>query len=124
LALAAAVVALGACSSTSDADEAEEQARAEELVAATQEAGVAPRLTVEAAESLYGTDAATVCEAFEGGTTTSAELLLFGNAAQGRRKAITEDAVTYAGLVVQTYCPDELDHFNEAVADLDPFETS
>jgi hypothetical protein len=123
IAIVILVVAGAACSSTSDEDAATEQQLAEQLVAATQAADVAPRLTVGVAESLYGTDAPAVCEAFEGGTTTAAELVLRGNLAQGRRKTITDDAVTYAGLVVQTYCPDVLPDFEAAVGDLDPFET-
>jgi hypothetical protein len=122
-ALSLGLFAVG-CSSTSDADEATEQQLAEQLVTATQQAGVAPRLTVDTAEALYGTDASTVCDAFDGGTTTSADLILRGNTAQGRRKTITDEAVTYAGLVIQTYCPDVTPDFDEAVADLDPIEKS
>lgn len=125
VAISSVVVLLAvSCSSTSDDDEATEQQLAEQLVAATEQAGVAPNLTVDVAESLYGTDASTVCDAFDGGTSTSADLILRGNLAQGRRKAITDDAVTYAGLVIQTYCPDVLSDFNDVVADLDPLETS
>ena len=42
----------------------------------------------------------------------------------GRRKTITDDAVTYGRLVVETYCPDSLDEYDDVVDDLDPFETS
>lgn len=118
------VLAVGGCSSTSDEDQATEQQLAEQLVDATQSAGVTPRLTVDVAEALYGTDAPTVCDAFDGGTSTSAELILRGNMAQGRRKTITDDAVTYARLVVETYCPDVLPDFDDAVTDIDPFDTT
>jgi hypothetical protein len=121
VAIAATLVAAG-CSSQSDSDEQLEQQKATELVAATQDAGVAPRLTTDVAESLYGTDASTVCDAFDGGLSTSAKNLILGNPAQGRRKTVTDDAVVYGRLVVQTYCPDVLDDYEEAVADLDPFE--
>lgn len=116
-------VVVAGCASTSDAEEARQQQRAEELVAATQAAGVAPGLTVGVAESLYGTDAAAVCEAFRGGSTTSAELILQGNTSQGRRKVITDDAVTYARLVVETYCPDVGPAFEREVRTIDPFDT-
>jgi hypothetical protein len=118
------LLVVASCSSTSDEDKATEQQLAEQLVAATEQAGVAPQLTVDVAEALYGTDAPAVCDAFDGGTSTAGDLILRGNLAQGRRKTITEDAVTYAGLVIQTYCPEVLPDFDEAVADLDPFETS
>jgi hypothetical protein len=111
-----------ACSSTSDADKATEQRLAEQLVAATEKAGVAPRLTTDAAESLYGTDASSVCDAFDGGASTAADLIMRGNLAQGRRKVITDEAVIYTGLVVETYCPDLLIHLEDVVKDLDPFE--
>jgi hypothetical protein len=123
-ALALIALLVVGCSSTSDEDEATEQQLAEQLVAATQEAGVAPRLTVDVAESLYGTDAPAVCDAFDGGTSSAGDLILRGNVAQGRRKAITDDAVTYAGLVIQTYCPDVQSDFDDAVADIDPVEKS
>jgi hypothetical protein len=123
-ALALTALLVVGCSSTSDEDEATEQQLAEQLVAATQEAGVAPRLTVDVAESLYGTDAPAVCDAFDGGTSSAGDLILRGNVAQGRRKAITDDAVTYAGLVIQTYCPDVQSDFDDAVADIDPVEKS
>ena len=126
LAVAAATMLLlsTACSSTSDADEAKEQALAEQLVDSAHAAGVAPRLTVDVAESLYGTDAPSVCETFEDGLSTAEKNLLLGNPAHGRRKTITDDAVTYGRVVVETYCPDNLDDYDDAVADLDPFETS
>ena len=113
-----------ACSSTSDEDEATEQARAEQLVDAAHSAGVAPRLTVDVAESLYGTDAPAVCDAFDGGLSTAEQNLILGNPAHGRRKTITDNAVTYGRLVVETYCPDNLDEYDDVVADLDPFEAS
>ena len=69
-----AVVALSTivalCAGCSSDDDASEQALAEQLVAATQAAGVAPRLTVDLAESLYGTDAPAVCDAFDGEPST------------------------------------------------------
>lgn len=117
------VVAASACSSMSSEGAATERQLAEQLVVATQSANVAPRLTVDLAESLYGTDARSVCAAFEGGTSTSADLILRGNTAQGRRKAITDAAVTYAGLVVRTYCPDVLADYAAVVRDVDPFGT-
>ncbi len=83
----------------SDESDASEQALAEKLVAATQAAGVAPNLTVDAAESLYGSDARAVCKAFDGDLSTSAKNQLLGRFGLSRRKTITDQAVTYGGLV-------------------------
>ena len=90
----------------SDESDSSEQALAEQLVAATQAAGVAPRLTVDTAKSLYGTDAEAVCKAFDGELSTSAKNQLLGRFGLSRRKTITDHAVTYGGLVVDTYCPE------------------
>jgi hypothetical protein len=106
----------------SDESDASEQALAEKLVAATQAAGVAPNLTVDAAESLYGSDAPAVCKAFDGDLSTSAKNQLLGRFGLGRRKTITDQAVTYGGLVVDTYCPEFRENYDAVVADLDPFE--
>ncbi|MFV0315821.1 MAG: hypothetical protein ACK5O2_02525 [Microthrixaceae bacterium] len=114
----AAAVCLGACSSSGNSATA--QSKAEQLVAATEAAGVAPRLNVDTAESLYGTKAPAVCDAFDGGLSTTAENILFGNPAHGRAKTITDEAVTYGRLVIEVYCPDELSDYDHAVEALDP----
>lgn len=121
LVLIAVALVLVACD---DDASSEERERAEQLVAAAQAAGVAARLTPEVAASLYGTDAAAVCDVVRDGVDTGgARLLLLGNPAQGRRRTITDDAVTYGRLVVETYCPDELANYDDLVADVDPIET-
>lgn len=97
---------------------------AEQLVDATTAAGIVPALTPEIAEAMYGTEAPTVCRAFEGGLSTPAANLIRGNPRQGRRQTISTTAVTYAGLVVQTYCPDVLPDFEAAVRDVDPVEVT
>jgi hypothetical protein len=110
------------CGST--ARSATERDKAEQLVTKTRAAGVAPELTAETAESLYGDDASAVCDAFDGGLSTTGRLLLLGNPSGRRTKTITADAVTYARLVVETYCPDVLPDFDKEVSDLDPVESS
>jgi hypothetical protein len=118
------VVALPACGSPSAEDEATEQQLAGQLVAATQDAGVAPRLTPEVAAALYGTDASPVCDAFDGGLSTASANRLLGNPGHGRRNNITDQAVVYARLVVETYCPDVLPDFDDAVDSIDPVEVT
>ena len=117
----AAALLLTACG-PSDSEEAEENALATQFIDAAHAAGVAPRMTVDVAAALYGTDASAVCDAFDGDLSTSASNVLFGNLAQRRRKTITDDAVIHARLVVETYCPDQLDDFDRAVKDIDPME--
>jgi len=125
-AVALAVLALtsGCSSDDSDDDEAFEQSLAEQLVAATQAAGVAPRLTVDVAEAMYGSDAPTVCEAFDGELSTATKNQLLGRFGLSRRKTITDSAVTYGGLVIDTYCPEFRSRYDDLVADLDTFDRS
>jgi hypothetical protein len=120
--LSATAALVTGCSARSGSDREVEQQKAAELVAATRTAGVAPRLTTDLAEALYGTDAPGVCDLFDGGLATSAKNLILGNPAHGRRKTVTDEAVVYGRLVVQTYCPDELDDFEDVVAGLGPFD--
>ena len=120
--LAATASLLAACGS--DEAGSSEEALAQQLVDATTAAGVAPRLTVDVAEALYGTDAPAVCDAFDGGLSTSAKNILLGNPGHGRRKTITDDAIQYGRLVVQTYCPQFEPEYDAVVADLDPFDRS
>src|SRR6478735_1168049 len=112
---------LAACSSTHSADE---KAKAQELVAATESAGVAPGLTVGIAEALYGTSASQICDALDGGVSSAERLLLTGNLTGRRDKVITSDSVTYGELVVKTYCPDQLSAYDDLVDDLDPTEVT
>ena len=120
--LASALVIAG-CGSTSAADKATERAKAEQLVAALHAAGLAPHLTPEVAEALYGKDAPTVCDIFKEGLTTAERNDLLGNPSGRRAKTITTDAVAYGHIVVTTYCPAELANYQEAVQHLDPVES-
>jgi hypothetical protein len=120
-ALLSLVALLAACSSTHSAAE---QSDAQRLVSATQAAGVAPGLTVEIAESLYGTSAPQICDALDGGVNSSEALLLAGNSSGRRGKLVTTDAITYERIVVQTYCPDQLSNFNDLVSDINATKTT
>lgn len=113
------VVALLGCGT----DDPEARAKAEQLVDATAAAGVASGLTAGVAEALYGSDAAPVCDTFDGGLSSGEHLILLGNPSNRRHKTITDHSVEYARVVVQTYCPEHLDDFEAEVADLDPYES-
>ena len=122
--VACALVLVAGCSSTSAKEQATEKADAQKLVSAAHSAGVAPDLTVEVAESLYGTSAPQICDVLKDGVSSAESLLLTGNPSGRREKLVTTDAVTYERLVVKTYCPDELSTYEDLVADIDPTETS
>ena len=122
LTVATVALLLAACSSTSAEEAATQQHLAVDLVSATQEAGILPRLTPDVVASLYGSDASSVCDAFDGGLSTSGANLLRGNPGHARRNNITTTAVIYAGLVIQTYCPDVLADFEFEIADIDPIK--
>jgi hypothetical protein len=113
---AALLIAVG-CST----DDATTRAKAEQFVAATSAAGLAPRLTVEVAEALYGADAAAVCDVFADGLTSAEHLILLGNPSDRRHKTITDHSIQYAGLVIEIYCPEHTGHFIDEIHDLDPF---
>ncbi len=124
LALALAMFAAG-CGGFSNAGAGSaEQEKAQQLVSSAHAAGLAPHLTVEVAEALYGKDAAAVCDVFEDGLTTAERNDLLGNSANRRPKTITTNAIDYGRLVVKTYCPDELSRYNSIVDDLNPVTSS
>lgn len=93
-------------------------------MSAAQSAGVAPRLTVDVAESLYGSSAPQICGVLDGGVSSAESLLLTGNPTGRREKIITADAITYERLVVQTYCPDQLKTFDGFVAGIEATTTA
>jgi hypothetical protein len=117
-------VLVAGCSSTGAEEKATEQANAKTLVSAAHAAGVAPGLTVEVAESLYGTSAPQICDVLKDGVSSAESLLLSGNPSGRREKLVTTDAVAYERLVVKTYCPDELSTYEDLVADIDPTTTT
>jgi len=116
----ACVLAVAGCGSSSAPSDSLEAQRAQKLVASTEAAGVAPYLSVEVAESLYGTSAPGVCKVFKDGLTTAERNDLLGNNSGRRPKSVTTNAVTYGRLVVETYCPQQLARYDAAVKDLDP----
>ena len=118
------LVLVAACSSTGAEEQATEEADAKTLVSAAHAAGVATGLTVEVAESLYGTSASQICDVLKDGVSSAESMLLSGNPSGRREKLVTTDAVTYERLVVKTYCPDELSTYDDLVADIDATKTT
>ena len=119
-----AVALLTACSSSTSTDGGGDAASAQKLVSAAQAAGVAPGLTAEVAQSLYGGSAAQICDVLDGGVSSAESMLLTLNPSGRRAKLITTDAIAYERLVVQTYCPNELSTYDDLVAEIDGTETT
>jgi hypothetical protein len=115
---------LSACSSSTTTDQAGDAASAQKLVTAAHAAGVAPGLTAAVAESLYGGTAAQSCDVLGGGVSSAESMLLTLNPSGRRAKVITDDAIAYGRLVVQTYCPDELSTYDDLVSEIDGTETT
>ncbi len=93
-------------------------------MSAAHSAGVASGLTVEVAESLYGTSAPQLCDLLQDGVSSAESLLAKGNPSGRRSKIITTDAITYERLVVQTYCPDRLSTFDDLASGIDATKTT
>ena len=85
---------------------------------------VAPGLTAEVAESLYGGSAAQICDALNGGISSAESMLLTLNPSGRRAKLLTTDAIAFGRLVVQTYCPGELSTYDDLVSGIDGTETT
>jgi hypothetical protein len=122
--LLCAVGLLAGCSSSTTTEQAGDATKAETLVSAAHAAGVAPGLTAAVAESLYGGTAAQVCDVLGGGVSSAESMLLTLNPSGRRAKLITDDAVSYGRLVVQTYCPGELSTYDDLVSGIDGTETT
>ena len=123
-ALLGAAALLTGCSSSPLAEQGSAADLATRLVASTRAAGMAPGLTPDMAESLYGTSAPQICGAFDDGVSTAGTLVLGLKPAGRRAKVITTNAITYERLVVQTYCPDDLAAYDDFVSDVEPTETT
>lgn len=116
-------ILVSACASDSEEDQRTAEVRAQQLIDSMRGTELAPRLTVDVAVSLYGTDAADVCRVFEDGLDSTEYLLLLGNPSNRRSKFITERSVEYMRHVVDTYCPSQHAAFDDVVSQLDPIES-
>jgi hypothetical protein len=117
-------VLLSGCSAAGPDQQSTAASRAAQLVSSAHSAGVAPGLTPDVAESLYGTSAPQVCDALDDGVGSAESLLLLGNPAGRRAKVISTDAITYGRLVVQAYCPDQLSTYDDLVSGVDGVATT
>ena len=116
----AAVVALIIRISENEAAEAEQ--KADQLIAALEDAGAERIPSQELLVGVFGDDGGALCE--DPGSAlaqaTRNGLLVNGAAGPGMRPIIADNRVVQGELlIIEVYCPEELEEFREAVADLE-----
>jgi len=122
-----ALVLLGGCvaEGTTSEDEAQSDEAAQladELNTALESAGLVPVAT-STAEQLYGSDGGWTCEVV-GGLDHKLAVNQFGNlSANHRRIFLDPSIVAYDEAVIQTYCPDELDDYQDVIDGIEQKET-
>ena len=119
-----AVIALITFKSARDTEQA--QQKADELIAAIEEdGGTAPSANLIA--GVLGDDGGAVCQDPNSGLAKAALLgaLVNGSGGPGSRPIIAESRLLQGQLrVIEVYCPDELDDFQEFVDSLETTETN
>ena len=124
LALAAGL-ALSACTAAgagSDRDSARATELADQLNQNLADAGL-PSLDTETATTLYGTDGGVACENV-GELQFDLSLAQFGNNSGNLRRVVMDPSLfDFDQAVIETYCPDKVDEFRQAVDELDTEET-
>ncbi|MEI5583577.1 MULTISPECIES: hypothetical protein [unclassified Agromyces] len=97
---------------------AQAQDKADELIVSLEDAGVDAALSAEQIARVLGDDGGVVCEDPNSALSRAALLdrLSNGAAGPGQRPIIAEDRLVEAGvLIIQTYCPDELEEYQEFI---------
>ncbi|WP_400999431.1 hypothetical protein [Agromyces sp. GXQ0307] len=92
--------------------------QAEELIQALEAEGVDVRLTPEQVASVLGDDGGAVCANPNGALSRAVLLDRLTNGAGGpglRATIVEQRLLTGQLLIIETYCPDELDEFQEFV---------
>ncbi len=113
--MVAAVIAVGAAACSEQDATATATARANELVAEARSTGVAPDLDVDVAESLYGEDAPAVCGPLE---DDPVNITTWSRVNRGMPDTLVNDLIRYDRLVIDTYCPDLHNRFDDLLDDL------
>jgi len=122
VALALGLSACTAAGTASDSDGDQARALAAELNDNLTEAGL-PALDTETATALYGTDGGVSCEN-AGELQHQLSLSQFGNNSTNLRRVVLDPSVVVYDLaVIQTYCPDKLEDFQDVIDKLDTEET-
>lgn len=117
-----AVLALGGCAAatvqTEEANSPEAQQLAQQLSDTLTAMGVTPPATAILA-ALYGTDGGVSCVALQDGGTQAILGLTYNGDTSGRRRAsVSDEVLAFDQAVVQTYCPAQLQTFQDMVTSL------
>jgi hypothetical protein len=109
---------LAGCGPTRESESSSKKAEqlASQLQAALEKAGL-PVPSTDVLTALYGDDGGISCENVDDREHRTG-LASFGAYAIGRRVVLDPKVVDYDRAVISTYCPDELDAYNDAVEDL------
>lgn len=112
----AAVIVVGAAACSEDeGTEGRARARADELVAEAGSTGVAPDLDADVAMSLYGDDAPTVCGPL---ADDPVNITTWARVNRGMPDTVVDDLVRYDRLVIDAYCPELRERFDELLDEL------
>jgi Tfp pilus assembly protein FimT len=100
---------------------AEAQEKADELIQSLEDAGADVTLSAEQIAGVLGDDGGVVCADPNAALSRAALLDRLSNGAggPGQRPILAEDRLVEAGvLIVQTYCPDELEEYQQFIDEL------
>ncbi|MGN6693356.1 MAG: hypothetical protein ACTHN0_04195 [Aquihabitans sp.] len=111
-----AIAALAGCGS--DEGTKAERAKAEQLQAELDAAGVDDGIDVDTAVSLYGDDGGKVCAIAEDPAAMEREGLLAHPRFALRKTEVDPDAVAYTKAVIEVYCPAQLGNVEEYIEGL------
>ena len=114
-----AVIAVVSFFSARETEQAEEKAT--ELIQSLEDAGVDVTLTAEQIARVLGDDGGVVCADPNAALSRAALLDRLSNGAggPGQRPILAEDRLVEAELlIIQTYCPDELEEYQQFIDEL------
>lgn len=100
--------------------------KAEELITSLEDAGVDVTLTAQQIAGVLGDDGGVVCADPNSALSRAALLDRLANGAggPGQRPILAEDRLVEAGvLIIQTYCPDELEEYQQFIDGLELTDT-
>jgi Tfp pilus assembly protein FimT len=106
---------------------AEAQEKADELIQSLEDAGADVTLSAEQIAGVLGDDGGVVCANPNAALSRAALLDRLSNGAggPGQRPILAQDRMVEAGvLIIQTYCPDELEEYQQFIDSLELTDTS
>ena len=107
---------LAGCGWSSDTDEA--KSKADAFTQAVLETELAPAMTAEVARSLYADDGGTVCALLDDDPQSPSLVAWARTNVRGQPEEQAQDVIEYDRIVVETYCPENLERFETLISDL------